>query len=153
MGRLQRSLLEFFPLLSVVCAGCGGGGGGASANVQPPAASPDFAITLSSSSLSISQGATGAPITVSVAGQNGFTGSVQVTLAGFPNGVVSTVQPAPRPEVANLTGVPLVQANPARNMVCDRAKSIHHVARQRIRRGPRRIFRRRHLCLAHKHRH
>ena len=89
MGRLQRSLLEFFPLLSVVCAGCGGGGGGASTNAQPPAPSPDFAITLSSSSLSISQGATGAPITVSVAGQNGFTGSVQVTLAGFPSGVVS----------------------------------------------------------------
>jgi hypothetical protein len=73
----------------LVCAGCGGGGA-SSANVQPPPTpSPDFAITLSSSSLSVAQGGTSAPITVSVAGQNGFTGTVQVTLAGVPSGVVS----------------------------------------------------------------
>lgn len=61
-----------------------------SANVQPPPPSPaDFSIALSSSSLSLSQGATGPPLTVSVAGQNGFTGAVQVTLAGLPNGVAS----------------------------------------------------------------
>jgi hypothetical protein len=76
-------------LVPVVCAGCGGSGG-SSANVQPPPPpSADFSITLSSSSLSLSQGATGPPLTVSVAGQNGFTGAVQVTLAGLPNGVVS----------------------------------------------------------------
>src|SRR3984893_11012317 len=79
----------FIPLL-LVCAGCGSGGGGSSANVQPPPTlSPDFAITLSSTSLSISQGATSAPITISVAVQNGFTGKVQVSLTGTPNGVVS----------------------------------------------------------------
>ena len=89
MGRSRRNLLGFFSLLSVVCAGCGGAGG-SSANVQPPPApSPDFALTLSSSSLSISQGSSGAPVTISVAGQNGFAGSVQVTLAGFPTGVLS----------------------------------------------------------------
>jgi hypothetical protein len=61
-----------------------------SANVQPPPPSPaDFSIALSSSSLSLSQGATGPPLTVSVAGQNGFIGAVQVTLAGLPNGVAS----------------------------------------------------------------
>src|SRR5258708_37632066 len=76
-------------LVPVVCTGCGGSGG-SSANVQPPPPSPsDFSIALSSSSLSLSQGATGPPLTVSVAGQTGFTGAVQVTLAGLPNGVAS----------------------------------------------------------------
>ena len=80
-------------LVSLLCAGagCGGGGSSPSSNVKPPPStpSPDFAITLSANSLSISQGTTAAPITVSVANQNGFTGNVQVTLAGAPNGVVS----------------------------------------------------------------
>jgi IPT/TIG domain len=88
MGRLRPSLTRLFPLLSITCVGCGGGSSPAKVP-SPPAPSPDFTITLSSSSLSISQGATAAPITVSVAGQNGFSGSVQVTLAGFPSGVAS----------------------------------------------------------------
>jgi sugar lactone lactonase YvrE len=77
-------------ILLFIVAGCGGGGGSPSANVKPPATpSPDFAITLSTGSLSISQGFTGAPITVSVAAQNGFSGNVQVTLTGAPVGVLS----------------------------------------------------------------
>jgi hypothetical protein len=94
VARLRKgvpiSIFVLLPAACAVCAGCGGGGSGsASANVQPPLPLSDFSITLSSSSLSLSQGATSAPITVSVAGQNGFTGSVQVTLAGFPSGVLS----------------------------------------------------------------
>ena len=78
----------FLPLL-LVSAGCGSGAG-PSANVQPPPApSSDFSITLSSTSLSVAQGGTSAPITVSVTGQNGFAGTVQITLAGVPSGVVS----------------------------------------------------------------
>src|SRR5579864_7140973 len=89
MVRLRPGFLGFFFLVSIACAGCGGAGGSpANVRISPPP-SPDFAITLSSGSLSISQGATGAPITVSVAGQNGFTGSVQITLAGMPAGVLS----------------------------------------------------------------
>jgi len=85
----ERALQGVLILLLVVCAGCGGGGRG-SANVQPPPPHPaDFSVTLSSSSLSLSQGATSPPITVSVGGQNGFAGAVQVTLAGLPNGVIS----------------------------------------------------------------
>jgi hypothetical protein len=45
-------------------------------------------MAFSSSALSIPQGAS-APITISVASQNGFSGSVQVTFAGFPSGVLS----------------------------------------------------------------
>jgi hypothetical protein len=77
------------PLL-LICAGCGGGSNSPSSNIKPASTpSPDLAITLSSSSLSISQGTTGAPITISVTAQNGFIGTVQVTLAGVPNGVVA----------------------------------------------------------------
>jgi hypothetical protein len=89
MGRLRKRVpIRIFALLAVACAGCGGGG--ASAIVQPPPPpAADFSITLSSTSLSLSQGATGPPVTVFVSAENGFTGAVQVTLAGLPTGVVS----------------------------------------------------------------
>jgi hypothetical protein len=93
VGRLRQGVpISIFVLLPAVCAGCGGGGGSAngSANVQPPPPpSSDFSITLSSNSLSLSQGATAPPLSISINGQNGFTGAAQVTLAGFPTGVVS----------------------------------------------------------------
>jgi len=77
-------------LVTLLCVGCGGASS-SSSNVKAPSSTPppDFAITLSASSLSVSQGTTAAPITVSVATQNGFTGTVQVTLTGAPNGVLS----------------------------------------------------------------
>ncbi|HXN50296.1 MAG TPA: IPT/TIG domain-containing protein [Candidatus Acidoferrum sp.] len=89
MGRLQKRLpIGIFALLPVLCAGCGGGGGSAIVQPPPPPAA-DFSITLSSASLSVSQGATGPPVTLSVSGQSGFTGAVQVTLAGLPTGVAA----------------------------------------------------------------
>jgi len=89
MGRVQKRLpIGIFALLPVLCAGCGGGGGSAVVQPPPPPAA-DFSITLSSASLSLSQGATGPPVALSVSGQNGFTGAVQVTLAGLPTGVAS----------------------------------------------------------------
>ena len=77
-------------VVTLLCVGCGGAGS-SSSNVKPPSSSPppDFAIALSASSLSVSQGTTAAPITISVSAQNGFTGTVQVTLTGAPNGVLS----------------------------------------------------------------
>jgi hypothetical protein len=90
MGRLQKRLsIGIFALLPVLCAGCGGGGGGSAVVPPPPPPAADFSITLSSASLSLSQGATGPPVTLSVSGQNSFTGAVQVTLAGLPPGVAS----------------------------------------------------------------
>jgi IPT/TIG domain len=89
-SRNRASCSPLAPLLFIV-AGCGGGSSSSStASVKPPPTpSPDFAITLSATSLSISQSATGPPVTISVASQNGFAGTVQVTLAGAPNGVLS----------------------------------------------------------------
>src|SRR5271168_1293656 len=66
-------------------AGCGsgssanGGGGG-----QQP--SPDFTLSLSSSGLTITGGAT-ASITASVTGSNGFASAVTLQIAGLPTGV------------------------------------------------------------------
>jgi IPT/TIG domain len=86
--RNRAFAMVFAPFL-FASAGCGGGSS-SPANLQPPALpSPDFAITLSSNSLSVAQAATSAPVTVSVSGQNGFTGTVQVTLTGVPSGVIS----------------------------------------------------------------
>jgi len=97
-------------LVSLLCAGggCGGGGSSPSSNVKSPpsTAPPDFAIMLSATSLSVSQGATASPISILVATQNGFTGTVQVTLAGAPNGVVSN--PASPFVIASGTSTPVV---------------------------------------------
>ncbi|HWY09531.1 MAG TPA: IPT/TIG domain-containing protein [Candidatus Acidoferrales bacterium] len=70
----------------IFLGGCGGGGGG---GTQPPPPKPDFTIGVSTTTVSIAQGSSSAPISVSVTGLNGFSGSVQVTLSGVPTGVTS----------------------------------------------------------------
>src|SRR5258708_32913947 len=70
----------------IFLSGCGGGGGG---GTQPPPPQPDFTIGLSTSTVSIAQGSSSAPVSVTVNGLNGFSGSVQVTLSGVPAGVAS----------------------------------------------------------------
>ena len=52
------------------------------------AASPDFSISVSPSSVSTQMGTTSAPVTVSVTGLNGFSGSVSVAVSGLPAGIV-----------------------------------------------------------------
>jgi len=68
-------------------AACGGGGG--TGGIQPSLPTPDFSVALSSASVSVSQGATSAPIDVSVTAQNGFTSNVEVSFTGLPSGVTS----------------------------------------------------------------
>ena len=70
----------------IFLGGCGGGGGG---GTQPPPPQPDFTIGVSATTISIAQGSSSAPVSVSVTGSNGFSGSVQVTLSGVPAGVTS----------------------------------------------------------------
>jgi hypothetical protein len=72
--------------LSLATSGCGGG----SATAQALAVAPGFAISFSANSVSVTQGATSAPLTISVNSQGGFNADVEITLSGLPNGVVAT---------------------------------------------------------------
>jgi hypothetical protein len=88
MGRLRLSVPNaIIYMAALACFACGGG---ATQSLQPPPPpSPDFALALSSNSVSVVQGATSSSINVTVNALNGFAGSVQVTLTGLPTGVTS----------------------------------------------------------------
>ncbi len=81
-SRVQQSAVLL--LLAAACCGCGGGSTGF---VQPP--TPDFLLGFSPGSLSVSQGTSSSAVNVMVTAENGFSGSVQVTLSGIPAGVTS----------------------------------------------------------------
>ena len=87
MGRFRRSvlILSFFAV-SGGSAGCGGGSSPGPQVAPPPAPPPipDFSLTISPSSLTLTGGTTSAPATLSVSALNGFSGNVQVTLSGLP---------------------------------------------------------------------
>jgi hypothetical protein len=71
----------------VFVTGCGGGTG--STNPSPPPAA-NFTLSLSPSSVALSPGGAGQAVQVSVAGQNGFVGSVSVTIGTLPSGVTAS---------------------------------------------------------------
>ena len=77
-------------LASVAVAALFGGLDGCSGGNQsspPPPPTPDFSISVSPTSASGTIGNVSSTVTVSVTPQNGFTGSVTVTLQGLPSGV------------------------------------------------------------------
>ncbi len=80
------SCIFLFGALAIFAEGCGGGAGG---GTQPPPPQPDFSVTLSVSSISLSQGNSSAPLAVGVTPLNGFTGTVQISLSGIPSGITS----------------------------------------------------------------
>lgn len=89
-GRLCSVPAVWLAGISVVLAGCGGG---PPAGIQPPPPpAADFSLSVSPSTISVSQGTTSSAVTVSVTPQNGFSGAVQVALSTLPSGV--TVSPA-----------------------------------------------------------
>jgi len=67
--------------------------------VAPP---PGFAITLAPASLSVAQGASGTS-TVTVAPAKGFTGNVNLAIAGLPPGVTAAFSPASTSSTSTLT--------------------------------------------------
>src|SRR5271157_998606 len=69
--------------VSVNLVGCGGGGQSGGGGQQSP---PDFSLSLSSNSLSLTAG-TSASVTVSVNGTNGFASAVTLQISGLPTGV------------------------------------------------------------------
>src|SRR5271165_3357218 len=85
MGRPPTLVYYFLlPLLVAICWGCGGG----SSFTQPPPM-PDFLLAVSPGTVTVAQGASSSAVGVMVTPENGFTGSVQITLTGLPAGVVS----------------------------------------------------------------
>ncbi len=78
--------------LALCLHGCGGGSTAFVA--PPPPATPDFLLNFSVPSVTLAQGASSPPVNITVTAENGFTGSVQVTLAGLPAGV-TTNPPSP----------------------------------------------------------
>lgn len=80
-------------VVTVFCAfvvGCGGGGSGTGGTNPPPPPVPDFTLSLSPASITLAQGGASRAVQVSVMGQNGFAGSVSVTVATLPSGVTSS---------------------------------------------------------------
>jgi hypothetical protein len=76
-------------ILAFLSSGCGGGASSQS-QITQTSPSQDFSLTLSTNAISVPQGGTSPPVNVLVNAQNGFTGTVQVTLSNLPSGVVCT---------------------------------------------------------------
>jgi len=79
----NRILFTFVIALILTVAACAGGGG---QKKPPPPPIPDFILSISPVSASAVVGNTTSKVTVSVEPQNGFSGSVAVTLQGLPSG-------------------------------------------------------------------
>src|SRR5271165_6570071 len=76
--------------LTMFLAGCGGGSGvGGSGGGPAPPPLPEFPISFTLNTVSVAQGTSSSPVTVSVTGTNGFSGTVSVTLTGVPSGIVT----------------------------------------------------------------
>jgi len=71
--------------LASLCASCGG----SSSSALPPPPVADFSLSLSSNSISITQGAASPALNISINSVNGFTAAVQVALHALPTGVTS----------------------------------------------------------------
>jgi len=71
----------------VFVTGCGAGSG--STNPPPPPA-PSFTLSLSPATITLAPGGADQAVQVSVAGQNGFAGSVSVTIGTLPSGVTAS---------------------------------------------------------------
>ena len=69
---------------SAVLTGCGGG---VSSSQPPP---PDFGLLVNPSAVSTAVGTISPPSVILVSGQNGFTGTVTVTISGLPSGASSS---------------------------------------------------------------
>ena len=90
--QLMRRLRHRVPaavLLSLasVCASCGG----SSSSALPPPPVADFSLSLSSNSISITQGAASPALNISINSVNRFTGAVQVALNALPAGITSNL--------------------------------------------------------------
>lgn len=78
-------------LFGMLVAGCGGGSGGGGTNPSPPVPpGPSFTLSLSPANVSLAPGGASQTVQVSVAGQNGYSGSVSTTIGTLPSGVTAS---------------------------------------------------------------
>jgi WD40 repeat protein len=75
-------------ILCALLSGCGSSGGGGGTTPPPPP--PSFTVTLSPTSVTLSQGGAGQAVQLSVTAKNGFTGTVSVSPATLPTGVTAS---------------------------------------------------------------
>jgi len=69
---------------------------------SPPSAAPSYTLSASPTSLTITQGNSGTSA-ITVAPQNGFSGSVSLSASGLPSGVTSSFSPNPTSTTSTLT--------------------------------------------------
>ncbi len=87
LGRLRHGApAAVLVSLASLYAGCGGS---SASSPPPPPPLADFSLSLSSNSISITQGATSSAVNISISSLNGFIGAVQVALNALPAGVTS----------------------------------------------------------------
>src|SRR6266702_1375998 len=87
LGRLRHGApAAVLVSLASMYAGCGGS---SSSSPPPPPPLADFSLSMSSNSISITQGATSSAVNISISSLNGFIGAVQVALNALPAGVTS----------------------------------------------------------------
>ena len=72
----------FFLLFCLVFTSCGSKGA--------PTPNPDFSLTSSPATITLTPGGGAAPVSVTATAQNGFTGTVNVTVSGLPTGVTAS---------------------------------------------------------------
>jgi hypothetical protein len=89
MARVN-SKISFFLAIAATALLTGCGGSSSSSSTPPPPPAGDFSISVSATSVSAVGGMTSAPVTVSITGSNGFSGTVSVALTGLPTGVVGS---------------------------------------------------------------
>lgn len=87
----HRLRIRAHALAAFLVAACGGGGDGGTTN--PPVTPPGFTVSLSATTLTIEQGATGT-INATVTRTGSFSGAVDVSVEGLPSGITATVTPA-----------------------------------------------------------
>ena len=105
-SKCHASLIHAFLALGApLLSGCG-------SSSQPPSPpAQDFTIAISPTSLTQQAGAAASTFTVSIAGQNGFTGPVSISLSGLP--AASTTSPTSAFSVASGTSQTVTLSVPA----------------------------------------
>jgi hypothetical protein len=84
----RYSLLVLALVAGLSISACGGSSG--SSNITPPPVPGDFALTVQTGSVSVTQGSASSPASVAVSSLNNFSDSVTIAISGLPSGVTTS---------------------------------------------------------------